>query len=106
MRVAVTGIFPVRRYGGLKSSGWYDAYSIECATEPDTVPPKKRRGYFIKDNLFSNYDTYANVKALEKSCKDGDMLTEEQILNLRVGDSLQQATSRRQAKKTRKGKMR
>lgn len=85
---------------------WYDAYSIECATEPDTVPPKKRRGYFIKDNLFSNYDTYANVKALEKSCKDGDMLTEEQILNLRVGDSLQQATSRRQAKKTRKGKMR
>lgn len=84
---------------------WYDAYSIECATEPDTVPPKKRRGYFTKI-IFFNLDTYANVKALEKSCKDGDMLTEEQILNLRVGDSLQQATSRRQAKKTRKGKMR
>lgn len=85
---------------------WYDAYSIECATEPDTVPPKRRSGYFIKDNLFESYDTYANVKALEKSCKEGDMLTEEQILNLRVGDALQQAASRRQAKKNRKGKRR
>ena len=85
---------------------WYDAYSIECAQEPDTVPPKKRSGYFIKDNLFSNYDTYANVKALEKSCKEGDMLSAEQILALRVGDSLQQASSKRQAKKNRKGRKR
>lgn len=85
---------------------YYDAYSIECAQEPDTVPPIRRKGYFIKDNFFENYDTYANVKALEKSCKEGDMLSEEQILNLRVGDSLQQASSKRQAKKNRKGKRR
>lgn len=85
---------------------YYDAYSIECATEPDTVAPLKRRGYFIKDNLFESYDTYASVKALEKSCKDGDMMSAEEILNLRVGDSLQQAQSRRQAKKNRKGKKR
>lgn len=81
---------------------YYDAYSIECATEPDTVPPIHRRGYFITDNLFSNYDTFANVKALEKSCKEGDMLSAEQILALRVGDSMQQASSKRQAKKNRK----
>lgn len=85
---------------------WYDAYSIECAQEPDTVPPKKRTGYFIKDNLFAAYDTYANVKALEKSCKEGDMLSAEQILALRVGDPLEAASSRRQAKKARKGKKR
>ena len=85
---------------------WYDAYSIECAQEPDTVPPKKRTGYFIKDNLFAAYDTYANVKALEKSCKEGDMLSAEQILALRVGDPLEAASSRRQAKKNRKGKKR
>lgn len=81
---------------------YYDAYEIECAQEPNSVAPLHRSGYFIKDNLFSNYDTYANVKALEKSCKEGDMLTEEQILNLRVGDPLQQAGSKRQAKRTRK----
>lgn len=81
---------------------YYDAYSIECAQEPNTVAPIHRKGFFITDNLFKNYDTYASVKALEKSCKEGDMLTEEQILNLRVGDSLQQATSKRQAKKSKK----
>lgn len=78
---------------------WYDAYSIECATEPNTVPPIKRTGYFIKDQMFDAYDTFANVKALEKACQDGDMLSAEDILKLRVGDSLQQARSVRQAKK-------
>lgn len=79
---------------------YYDAYSIECAQEPNTVPPLKRRGYFITDHLFDAYDTFASVKALEKSCKEGDMLSAEEILNLRVGDSLQQAKSIRQAKKS------
>lgn len=83
---------------------YYDAYEIECAQEPNTVAPLHRSGYFITDNLFKNYDTYANVKALEKSCKEGDMLTAEQILSLRVGDPLQQAGSKRQAKKNRKRK--
>lgn len=83
---------------------WYDAYSVECAQEPDTVPPMRRTGYFIKDHLFDAYDTYASVKALEKSCKEGDMLTAEEILNLRVGDPLQVAGSKRQAKRARKGK--
>jgi hypothetical protein len=83
---------------------YYDAYSIECAQEPDTVPPMRRTGYFIKDGMFRSYDTFASVKALEKSCKEGDMLTEEQILTLRVGDSLEQATTKRQARKARKRK--
>lgn len=81
---------------------YYDAYEIECAQEPNTVAPIRRSGYFIKDKMFDYYDTYASVKALEKSCKEGDMLSEEQILNLRVGDSLEQAKSKRQAKKNRK----
>lgn len=81
---------------------FYDAYEVECAQEPNSVAPLYRKGYFIKDKMFDAYDTFASVKALEKSCKDGDMLTEEQILNLRVGDSLQVAASKRQAKKTKK----
>lgn len=83
---------------------FYDAYEVECATDPNTVAPLHRSGYFIKDDLFKNYDTFASVKALEKSCKEGDMLSAEQILALRCGDSLQQAKSKRQAKKNRKRK--
>ena len=78
---------------------YYDAYEIECATDPATVAPLHRSGYFINDNLFSNYDTYSMVQALEKSCKEGDMLSAEQILQLRQGDSMMQAKSKRQAKK-------
>ena len=81
---------------------YYDAYEIECATDPNTVAPMHRSGYFINDKLFSNYDTFSMVKALEKSCKEGDMLTAEQILQLRQGDSLMAAKSKRVAKKNRK----
>lgn len=81
---------------------FYDAYEIECATDPATVAPLHRSGYFINDKLFSNYDTYSMVQALEKSCKEGDMLSADQILQLRQGDSMMQAKSKRQAKKRRK----
>lgn len=36
-------------------------------------------------------DPLSMVKALEKSCKDGDMISEQEMLDLRVGDSLADA---------------
>lgn len=83
---------------------YYDAYEVECAQDPCVVAPLHRSGYFINDKLFSNYDTFSMVKALEKSCKEGDMLSAEQILSLRQGDSMIQAKSKRQAKKRKKKK--
>lgn len=83
---------------------FYDAYEVECAQDPCVVAPLHRSGYFISDKLFSNYDTFSMVQALEKSCKSGDMLSAEQILQLRQGDSMLAAKNKRQAKKRRKGK--
>ena len=85
---------------------YYDAYRVETAQDPASVAPLRRTGYFIKDSMFDSYDTFAMVKSLEKSCKEGDMLTDEEILNLRVGDSLADARAnfKRQARKSKKAK--
>lgn len=85
---------------------YYDAYKVETAQEPSSVAPLRRTGYFIMDSMFESYDTFAMVKSLEKSCKEGDMLSDEEILNLRVGDSLADARAdfKRQIRKRKKAR--
>ncbi len=63
---------------------YYDAYEIENAQTPALVAPIRRTCWFIEDSSFANYDTYASVQALKKSCEEGDMLSEEEILALQV----------------------
>lgn len=60
----------------------YDAYQIENANDPTLVKPKKRFGWFISNKDYNAYDTLACVGNLIKSCKAGDMLTEEEIISL------------------------
>lgn len=60
----------------------YDAFDLENASDPTLIKPKRRFGWFIKDAAFKAYDTLACVGNLTKSCKEGDMLSEEQILEL------------------------
>lgn len=60
----------------------YDAFQLENASDPTLIKPVRRFGWFIKDAAFNAYDTLACVGNLAKSCKEGDMLTEEQILDL------------------------
>ena len=60
----------------------YDAFDLENASDPTLIKPKRRFGWFIGDAAFNAYDTLACVGNLTKSCKEGDMLTEEQILDL------------------------
>lgn len=60
----------------------YDAFELENASDPTLIKPKSRFGWFIRDAAFNAYDTLACVGNLTKSCKEGDMLTEEQILEL------------------------
>ena len=60
----------------------YDAYQLENATDPTLVKPKRRFGWFISNKEYNAYDTLACVGNLIKSCKEGDMLTEEEIIAL------------------------
>ncbi len=60
----------------------YDAYELENANNPTDVKPLRRHGWFISDSDFNAYDTLACVEQLKKSCQEGDMLSEEEILAL------------------------
>lgn len=61
---------------------FYDAYELENASDPTMVKPLRRFGWFISNADFNAYDTLACVDNLSKSCKEGDMLSEEEILAL------------------------
>ena len=58
----------------------YDAFELENATDPTLIRPKRRYGWFIDNSAFNAYDTLACVDNLAKSCSEGDMLTEMEIL--------------------------
>lgn len=62
--------------------GKHDAYELENASDPTMVRPRRRYGWFVKDSDYAAYDTLACVENLSKSCLEGDMITEEQILAL------------------------
>lgn len=64
----------------------YDAYQLECASDPSLVKPFRRTGWFVKNRHYAAYDTLACVGNLEKKVRAGDMMTEEEILALRVND--------------------
>lgn len=63
-----------------------DAYELENATSTLMVKPLRRYGWFIKDSDFAAYDTLACVGNLVKSCKNGDMLSEDEILTLQANN--------------------
>lgn len=60
----------------------YDAWEMENASNPMLLNPLSRRCWFVSNADYDAYDTLACVGNLKKSIKDGDMLTEDEILSL------------------------
>lgn len=61
---------------------YYDAWDMENAANPQMITPYRRDCWFVKDSDYNAYDTLACVGNLNKSMKEGDMLSEEEILKL------------------------
>lgn len=61
----------------------YDAWEMENATNTQLLTPLTRRCWFVTNRDYAAYDTLACVGNLQKSFKEGDMLSEEEILSLR-----------------------
>lgn len=64
---------------------YYDAYDVENAGSTAMVAPLRRTCWFVKDSAFANYDTYASVQSLRRSCEEKDMLSEAEIVALQAG---------------------
>lgn len=61
----------------------YRADDIEYASDPTMVKPIIRTGFFIFDSDYAAYDTLACVDNLKKSVDNNDMLSQEEIMQLR-----------------------
>lgn len=64
----------------------YDAWEMENATNPALLTPIAKKCWFVTDKDYAAYNTLACVGNLQKSFKEGDMMTEEEILSLRRND--------------------
>lgn len=61
---------------------YFDAWELENATNTQLITPLSRRCWFVKDADYNAYNTLACVGNLKKSMKEGDMMSEEEILKL------------------------
>ena len=59
---------------------------MENATNARLLTPIARRCWFVTNKDYNAYNTLACVGNLQKSFKEGDMLSEEEILSLRRND--------------------
>ena len=63
----------------------YDAWEMENATNTTLLTPIARNCWFVTDDDYAAYNTFACVGALKKAMARGDMMTEEEILALQMG---------------------
>ena len=63
----------------------YDAWELEQAATPSNVACKRILCWFVQDKDYKAYDTYECVEKLKKDMKEGQMMSSEEILALRVG---------------------
>ena len=61
---------------------FYDAWDLEKATNTQLIKPFSRRCWFVRDKDYNAYNTLACVGNLKKAMKEGDMMSEEEILKL------------------------
>lgn len=67
---------------------YYDAWEMENASSPTMLTPLRRMGFFVTNKDFNAYDTFACVGNLAKSCAEGDMLSEQEILALQCNNGV------------------
>ena len=61
---------------------YFDAWDLENAANTQLVTPLSRRCWFVLDRDYDAYNTLACVGNLKKAMKEGDMMSEEEILKL------------------------
>lgn len=60
----------------------YDAQDVENATNINLVKPFRKTGFFVEDDLFSEYDTKEIIDNVIKAKKDNNYLSDKEIIDL------------------------
>lgn len=80
LRQVSTNVIECKKVWRVQENIYYDAYQREHASRPEDLRPTMRSAWLIQDKDFKAYDTLQVVKNLAKSCHEGDMIPEEEIL--------------------------
>lgn len=80
LRQVTSYVYDCHKYWRFMTHSIYDAWALENSTNPESVKPLSRFGWFVRNSDFEQYDTLACVGNLARSCAEGDMLSEEEIL--------------------------
>lgn len=80
LRQVTSYVYDCHKYWRFMTHSKYDAWSLENSSNPESVKPISRFGWFVRNCDFDQYDTLACVGNLARSCSEGDMLSEEEIL--------------------------
>ena len=68
----------------LQGNNEYDAWEMENATNVLLLKPLRRRAWFVRDSDYNAYNTLACVGNLKKDMKEGNMISEAEILALQM----------------------
>lgn len=60
----------------------FDAWQLENATDTSLIAPISRSCWFVRNQDYNAYNTFACVGNLKHAMKSGDMMSEEEILKL------------------------
>lgn len=82
LRQVTSAVVSCDKLWRFQRQSYYDAWEMENAANPALIKPYRATCWFVTDADYNAYDTLACVGNLKKSIKEGDMLTEEEILAL------------------------
>lgn len=64
----------------LQRLNFYDAYELENSPNPTLVQPYKKGCWFVTNETFAKYNTFALLEDIEKKCDANDMMSESEVL--------------------------
>lgn len=80
LRQVTSYVYDCHKFWRFMTHSKFDAWSLENSSNPESVKPISRFGWFVRDCDYEQYDTLACVGNLARSCAEGDMLSEDEIL--------------------------
>lgn len=82
LRQVTSCVFECDKFWRFQRLNQFDAWDLENATNTQLIAPIWRGCWFVRDSDYDAYNTLACVGNLKKSMKEGDMMSEEEILKL------------------------
>ena len=80
LRQVTSYVYDCHKYWRFMTHSKFDAWSLENCSNPESFKPISRFGWFVRNIDYDQYDTLACVGNLARSCAEGDMLSEDEIL--------------------------